>query len=414
MRVIAIASACPAVVLAQKGKESTIDQQLANIYNIHSGHAMDSAFRTVQVDANDTARYPALDNLRSFIASMFAWEKNVVKVEWYMSNLQYGPAKAGHYFKVSRAFENANEWVLAEKYARLSIDSAMPYIDKEKIEGEGITPASILASSLTLLTGFLDKQQRYSEAVDILTAKMQYCSKKNAAGLQRLQADMLLKSKRYEEALQVYVGLIKARAAGSAVESKMKEAYAALYDGKQRGFEAYLEEVKANIRKDFSDSIRKSSLKEKAPVFVLRNLEGTEVDLKQYQGKVVVLDFWATWCVPCKASFPAMQMAVDKYAADKNVVFLFIDTWEYTPQAPVAAIKEYLEKKNLRFNVLLDEKSPQTGNCEVVKKYGVDGVPAKFIIDKNGYIRFRLTGFNGTNEEAVTELSEMIELAAKG
>ena len=74
-----------------------------------------------------------------------------------------------------------------------------------------------------------------------------------------------------------------------------------------------------NIIKEFGTNV--------APNFTLTNLEGKTVQLSDYIGNLVVLDFWATWCGPCKASFPKMQEIVTKYK-DKNVVFLFVDTWE--------------------------------------------------------------------------------------
>lgn len=188
------------------------------------------------------------------------------------------------------------------------------------------------------------------------------------------------------------------------VEQKMRQAYSALHGTDTAGFSTYYAGIKARVAMEFTDSIRKSTVKLKAPVFELKDLEGKPVKLTDYAGKVVVLDFWATWCVPCKASFPAMQKAIEKYASDQSVVFLFIDTWEYSDNVD-GVIKEFLERKKYSFRVVMDRKE------EVVKLYGVDGVPAKFIIDKAGYIRFNMKGFNGTEEEAVGELAEMISLS---
>jgi len=65
-----------------------------------------------------------------------------------------------------------------------------------------------------------------------------------------------------------------------------------------------------------------------APDFRLKDMSGKDVTLSSLKGKVVVLDFWATWCVPCHENFPAVQKVVDHYKNDQNVVFLFIDTRE--------------------------------------------------------------------------------------
>ncbi|UAY57234.1 TlpA family protein disulfide reductase [Arachidicoccus terrestris] len=147
--------------------------------------------------------------------------------------------------------------------------------------------------------------------------------------------------------------------------------------------------------------------------FSLKDMEGKTVQLSDYLGKTVILDFWATWCGPCKRSFPAMQMAVNKYATDKDVVFLFIDTWERTPDAD-QQVKKFISANNYSFRVLLDRKPAVSGDNMVVEKYGITGIPTKFVIDPNGKIRFRLTGFGGGNDAAVEEISAMIELARKG
>lgn len=374
--------------------------QLTNIHQYPNGRTMDSVYKSERLDTINIRR---LDDVRSYIAAVFAYENNLGKVDEYVGQLQYGPEKCNQYFRIARSFENAHNLQEAERFSKLAIDTAMRYLDDQ---GNAVTPVSILASSLVLLTDVLEKQEKYEEAIKWLTDRMGYCSEKNRSGLMRLKGDMLVRAARYKEALDTYTAVLKARAGGTATAQKMKQAYIALHGADTLGFDAYLSGIKTRIAHEFSDSIRRSTVKLKAPVFELKDLDGKVVRLADYKGKIVVLDFWATWCVPCKASFPAMQLAVNKYALDTSVVFLFIDTWEYSKEVdPV--IQDFLKKKQFTFRVLRD------GKDAVVKQYGVDGIPAKFIIDKEGNIRFSLKGFNGTDEEAVNELTEMITLSSR-
>ena len=116
----------------------------------------------------------------------------------------------------------------------------------------------------------------------------------------------------------------------------------------------------------------------KAIDFTLTNFEGKNVTLSDYRGKVVVLDFWATWCGPCRASFPNMQKLVTEYK-NKNVEFFFIDTWqEGTPPAINKEVAKFITDSKYTFNVLFDYKR------EIVTKYKIEGIPAKIVIDKNG------------------------------
>lgn len=148
---------------------------------------------------------------------------------------------------------------------------------------------------------------------------------------------------------------------------------------------------------------------EEAPNFTLLDLEGNKVSLEEYKGKVVILDFWATWCAPCIKSFPAMQEAVNRYEEDSDVQFLFINTWEQQDD-PTSMVQQFMDKRGFDFVVLMDKKESGSRNNPVVESYGVIGIPAKFIIDGDGKIRHRLTGFaGGDNEEQVKELSLLIE-----
>ena len=108
-----------------------------------------------------------------------------------------------------------------------------------------------------------------------------------------------------------------------------------------------------------------------------------------------------------------MKMAVEKYRADTTVKFYFIHTWEREPNATASA-KKYILDNNFPFQVLMDLEDPGTGKNIVRDLYGISFIPQKYVIDKQGNIRFMPAGYYEGDDAAVEELSAMIELARKG
>ncbi len=131
-----------------------------------------------------------------------------------------------------------------------------------------------------------------------------------------------------------------------------------------------------------------------APDFALKDLDGKTQRLSAYRGKVILVNFWATWCPPCRREMPSMERLYQKLkgepfqilAVNQNEDFdlVFVFTGQLDP-APT-------------FPLLLDEKST------VPKQWGVQGLPTSFIVDKQGRIAYRAVGgreFDHPNLEAL-------------
>lgn len=183
---------------------------------------------------------------------------------------------------------------------------------------------------------------------------------------------------------------------------------------KSKGSDSGYHEYLASLEKSFKDKTRselaKTMISQPAHDFTLKDLDGKAVSLVDLKGKIVIVDFWATWCGPCKASFPGMQLVVNKYKDDPNVKFLFVDTWENGDNY-VDGVKKFIADNKYTFHVLIDEKNSEGKQAKVVTAYEVTGIPTKFIIDKNGNIRFKYIGYSGSADKILDEVTDMIDMA---
>lgn len=117
-----------------------------------------------------------------------------------------------------------------------------------------------------------------------------------------------------------------------------------------------------------------------APDFELTTLEGETVKLSDFRGKRVMLNFWATWCPPCRAEMPDMQ----RFHEDKDVVILAVNLRE--TETNTEKVQDFLDERDLTFQVLLDDKTT------VANLYQIQPIPSSFMIDSEGRIQNKAFG----------------------
>lgn len=420
-----------------QGKDEQVYQEVAQaFYDLGMEKTTDSIFTVIR------KKFPRGEYVRNTSMSTIYDEKDPVKKEkLYLAWLKRFPAeKLGEdivydyaRYDVGAAFAQAGRADKAMSYAKAMTTKTWrgegySGIARALVQGEHLDQAAELykmaiENAETLrnendpgarfaLIGYPAYLSAYADVCYRLGRKaeaLEAWEKLPADRRTPVYAEALAEAGRPMEAFLCLLDMVRGGNFDAGIVEKLQKLYVTM-NGSDQGFDSYIEGLRKARAEQKRREVAESMLSEPAPDFTLTDTYGKTVRLSDLRGKVVVLDFWATWCGPCKRSFPAMQKAVDKYKNDPGVVFLFIHTWERNENATESAV-EYLKENNYSFRLLMDLKDPATKANTVVKSYGVTGIPAKFVIDPQGNIRFKVTGAAGSDEEIVAELSQMIEMA---
>jgi peroxiredoxin len=153
----------------------------------------------------------------------------------------------------------------------------------------------------------------------------------------------------------------------------------------------------SDIQTKITYNKEKSSVGYFAPGFKLRNIKGNYVSLDSYRGEVVVLNFWATWCAPCRIEMPSFEKLYRRYRS-KGVTILAITLDKNSENK----IKSFVNEYGLSFPILLDEKG------EVERLYPSMTIPFTYIIDRQGRIVARVDGAKNWESSETFEAIEYL------
>ena len=122
-----------------------------------------------------------------------------------------------------------------------------------------------------------------------------------------------------------------------------------------------------------------------APAWTLDDLDGKPVNSSSLAGKIVVMDFWGSWCGPCRMELPLFEELYQQHRNDNHVVFIGVN-WERDRERHAQIARDYMKSNNLSFPVVIDPDQ------KAVQKYGIQGFPTVFVIDAKGQIRYQNIG----------------------
>ncbi len=176
------------------------------------------------------------------------------------------------------------------------------------------------------------------------------------------------------------------------------------WKGSMNGIEKYVQEIEEHWMAEMNKLLQKEIISKPLPDVLSSyvDLKGKSLSPELIRNKIVIMDFWATWCGPCMQAMPFMQQVYEKYKNDSNVVFMIVNSGS---QNELSDAQNWWGNKTFSFPVYYNK------DRTVGDKLGFNVIPATFVIDLNGNIRFKTIGFEGKGMKR--KLMAEIELLKK-
>ncbi|WP_052503499.1 TlpA disulfide reductase family protein [Lacinutrix sp. Hel_I_90] len=406
-----LADSIAAIAVAQYPKGKIKKQILMNkFYDAETLEKKEAVFNELHANF-DMA--PSLSYAASNIASQHFKAGDMEAFRAFADKIESPSDKAGMY--------NSVAWPLAEKGENLEVASQISKasLDLMKAQQNNLEKKPEYYSEKQYKKNLESSYKMYADTYALIQYKLGNTKEAithqalavgdgNNADINERYVEFLVADKQYKLANAKANTFLNEGHGTEKMTELYRKSYAQVHPD-ANDFDSIIADIKQRSRDKALAELKKEMLDEAAPQFELKNLKGDTISLASLKGKTVILDFWATWCGPCKASFPGMQEVVEKYEGDENVVLLFVDTFEdgHNREKDVA---QFIKDNKYDFHVLIDNKIKDSDKYQVADKYGITGIPTKIIIGPSGRIKFKSVGFGGQIDKLKEEMDLMITL----
>ncbi|MBM3320772.1 MAG: redoxin domain-containing protein [Candidatus Eisenbacteria bacterium] len=262
---------------------------------------------------------------------------------------------------------------------------------------------------LWTLAWFLSENENYQDAFALLDRAVSTVPNAVDPGLLAALAECQENLGRDEEALRTYDRVAEMEDPDPETLDKWRAVYSDVHGSTER-FEEHLADLAAARRSKDLARLDRVALRWPAPDVTIRDLEGNVHSLAEFRGKVVLVDFWATWCGPCMQALPHLDTLFREWEPSGNFAILPVNTWERcSPEERLQRIQGKWNELGLSLPVYLDVETDEKSSPSAAAQFKVRGIPATFILDRDGNILFKDSGFGG--KKTMDEIRLKIEFA---
>lgn len=327
--------------------------------------------------------FPGDDYALIALFSLYNYEKNYPEAERYVIRVKDGNALSANMDAIMSFIRDS------KRMAAFSI--LVPRMISTGIQKGEVSAADSLDVYNTYYLYMLAQTENWQSMDTFFNTNPQY--KTNPRYSDALM-EMYIKTEKFDAAMDfIEAGL----ASGDISYADLRENtdWSALHENKR--WKATFAKAKAKFESDEPTRRAKAVAKridKPAPLWEFPDINGNLVKLSELKGQIVLLDFWATWCSPCRSTMPLLDKWMSSPAA-KGVKVFSVNVWERDPDAAV----KYMKDKNFQMTYL-------AGDDEVSKNYKFDGIPYLCMIDPSGKIVFAHSGYS---EDLAETLSFWVE-----